>query len=465
MEHHHGKGQWGSNFGFLMAAIGSAVGLGNLWGFPYKMGMYGGFAFLVLYILLVVFVGYVICLGELSLGRHSGKGVVAAYESLSKKYAFIGWVGWIAPLLILGFYCMLGGYCIKYAVANLGDLFGAGFGVGGTDSAAFFNSFVTDQVDSVIYTVIFVALTILIVRGGVSGGIEKFTKVAMPALFVSLLIVIVRSVTLPGASEGLEFIFKPNWEVFKGAGIINVLAAAGGQMFFSLSLGMGITITYGSYMKKDANLEKSALIIPFADTTIAVMAALAIMPAVFASGLEPNSGPGLLFITLQTVFSAMGGFGPIFGFIFYMLVFIAAITSSIALLEAVSSTVMDKRAEKGKPVNRKTIVTIMGIIIGIEGVFVALDGLGGNGFPQIFGQGCWLDSFDLVSEGILMPLGACYMAIILPTELVDKEVTLNGNKFKTQKFFDFCLKFTAPLLMVLVLLGQIDTFFKMGIFS
>ena len=236
-------------------------------------------------------------------------------------------------------------------------------------------------------------------------------------------------------------------------------------MFFSLSLGMGITITYGSYMKKDASLERSALIIPFADTLIAIMAALAIMPAVFAAGLEPGSGPGLLFITLQTVFSAMGKFGPIFGFIFYGLVFIAAITSSIALLEAVSSTVMDKRAEKGKPLNRKTVVTIMGIIIGIEGVFVALDGLGGNGFPQIFGQGTWLDSFDLISEGILMPLGACYMAIILPTELVDKEVTLNGNTFRTQKFFDFCLKFTAPLLMVLVLLGQLDTFFKLGIFS
>lgn len=465
MEKLQEKGQWGSHFGFLMAAIGSAVGLGNLWGFPYKMGMNGGFAFLILYVILVILVGYVICLGELSLGRHFGKGVIGAYESLSKKYAFIGWFGWISPLLILGFYCMLGGYCIKYAVANLGDLFGAGFGVGDTNSGVFFEEFYTNQLSSSIYTIIFVLLTILIVRGGVSSGIEKFTKVAMPALFVSLVIVIIRSVTLPGASEGLEFMFKPNWEVFQGAGFINVLAAAGGQMFFSLSLGMGITITYGSYMKKDANLEQSALIIPFADTLIAVMAGLAIMPAVFASGEAPNQGPGLLFITLQTVFSAMGGFGPIFGFIFYLLVFIAAITSSIALLEAVSSTVMDKRAEKGKPLNRKSVVTIMGIIIGIEGVFVAMDGLGANGFPHIFGQSTWLDTFDLISEGILMPLGACYMAIILPTELVDKEVTLNNNKFRTQNFFDFCIKFAAPLLMVLVLLGQIDTFFALGIFS
>ena len=465
MTQQQGKGQWASNFGFLMAAIGSAVGLGNLWGFPYKMGISGGFAFLILYLILVVLVGYVICLGELSLGRNSGKGVVGAYGALSKKYAFIGWFGWISPLLILGFYCMLGGYCLKYAIANIGDLFGAGFGVGSTDSGEFFGTFSTDMVQSSVYTIIFVALTIFIVRGGVSSGIEKFTKVAMPALFVCLLIVIARSVTMPGAAAGLEFMFKPNWDVFQGAGFINVLAAAGGQMFFSLSLGMGITVTYGSYMTKDASLERSALIIPLADTIIAIMAGLAIMPAVFASGLDPKGGPGLLFVTLQTVFSAMGGIGPIFGFIFYGLVFIAAITSSIALLEAVSSTVMDKRAEKGKPIDRKLVVTIMGIIVGLEGVFVALDGLGGNGFPQIFGQSTWLDSFDLVSEGILMPLGACYMAIILPTELVDKEVTLNGNKFRTQKFFDFCIKFAAPLLMVLVLLGQIDTFFKMGIFS
>ena len=215
MEHQHEKGQWGSSFGFLMAAIGSAVGLGNLWGFPYKMGMNGGFAFLLLYVILVVFVGYVICLGELSLGRHYGKGVVGAYESLSKKYAFIGWFGWISPLLILGFYCMLGGYCLKYAIANVGDFFGAGFGVGSADSAAYFGAFTSDMLESSIYTIIFVALTVLIVRGGISSGIEKFTKVAMPALFVALVVVILRSVTMPGASEGLSFMFKPDWSVFK----------------------------------------------------------------------------------------------------------------------------------------------------------------------------------------------------------------------------------------------------------
>ena len=459
------KGQFGSNFGFLMAAIGSAVGLGNLWAFPYKMGANGGFAFLLLYLVLVVFVGYVIMMSELALGRSTGKGVIGAYKSLSEKYAFIGWMGVIAPWLILSFYSMLGGYCIKYAVANLGDLFGASWGVGGMDSGEYFGAFTSDMVQTVIFSLIFVLLTVLIVRNGVSGGIEKFTSIAMPALFVMLVIVIIRSVTLPGASEGLAFMFKPNWEAFQGAGWIRVLAVAGGQMFFSLSLGMSIMITYGSYIPKEQNLERSALVIPLADTLIAVMAGLATMPAVFATGLEPGAGPGLLFVTLQTVFDSMGAVGPFFGFLMYFLVFIAAITSSISLLEGTVAVVMDRYIEKGKKFNRKTITTVMGISIAVTASLVSMDGLGANGFPQFFGQGCWLDAIDLIAEGILMPLGACYMAIIIPTSLVDKEATLNGAQFKTKGFYDFCIKFIAPIMMVLVLLGQMDGFFGLGMFG
>lgn len=456
------KGQWASSFGFLMAAVGSAVGLGNLWGFPYKMGNNGGFAFLLIYLVLVLFVGVIIMLAELSLGRKSGKGVVAAYESISKKYAFVGWFGWISPLLILGFYTMLGGYCIKYAIANLGDLFNASWGVGDVASGDFFANFYSDQLQTVIFTLIFVFLTILIVRGGVSGGIEKFSSIAMPALFVMLLIVIIRSVTLEGASEGLAFMFKPNFEVFKGSGWISVLAAAGGQMFFSLSLGMGIMITYGSYMKKSENLQQNSIIIPIADTIIAIMAGLAIMPAVFASGLAPDAGPGLLFVTLQTVFQAMGAAGPIFGFLLYTLVFIAAITSSISLLEAVCSTIMDKRAAKGKSVNRSIVTWATGLFIAIEASFISLDGLGSNGFPQIFGQGTWLDTFDLISEGILMPLGALIMSIIfgwIKPGYTDDEISLDDSGFKMKKYFHFCIKFIVPVIMVLVLAGQIDSFF------
>lgn len=324
MEHNNQKGQWGSRFGFLMAAIGSAVGLGNLWKFPYVMGKGGGFAFLFIYLIMVALVGVVILLSELALGRKTGKGVIAAYRGISQKCTFIGWMSWISPVLILGFYSMLGGYCIKYTIANIGDFFGTSWGVNGADSAAFFKGFYTDPVQTVAFTVIFVFLTVLITSVGVSKGIEKFSAIAMPALFVMLCIVIVRSVTLPGASEGLAFVFKPNFDVFKGTGWISVLASASGQMFFSLSLGMAIMVTYGSYMKKNEDLQENAVIIPIADTLIAVMAGVAIMPAVFASGQDPAAGPGLLFITLQTVFSAMGSLGPVFGTLFYGLVFIAA---------------------------------------------------------------------------------------------------------------------------------------------
>ena len=460
-----GKGQWGSSIGFLMAAVGSAVGLGNLWGFPYKMGANGGFAFLLLYLVLVVFVGYVILVTELALGRKTGKGVVGAYTDLSKKYTFIGWMSAIAPWLILSFYSMLGGYCIKYAIANLGDLFGASWGVNGADSGAFFSEFTTNMGQTVIFSLIFVILTVLIVRGGVSGGIEKFTSFAMPALFVMLVIVIIRSVTLPGAGEGLAFMFKPDWSAFQGTGWIKVLSVAGGQMFFSLSLGMSIMVAYGSYLPKTENLERSALIIPFADTLVAIMAGLATMPAVFASGLEPGAGPGLLFITLQTVFQNMGFVGPIFGFILYTLVFIAAITSSISLLEGITAVAVDKMEEKGKTVNRNKLVMGLGISIAITASLISIDGLGANGFPQFLAQGCWLDAVDLISEGILMPLAACYCAIVVPTSLVEEEVTLNGESFKTKGFYEFCLKFIAPIMMVIVLLGQLDGFLRLEMFG
>lgn len=460
-----GKGQWASSFGFIMAAVGSAVGLGNLWGFPYKMGANGGFAFLLLYLVLVVFVGYVILVTELALGRKTGKGVVGAYTELSKKYTFIGWMSAIAPWLILSFYSMLGGYCIKYAIANLGDLFGASWGIGDIDSGAFFGEFTTDMLQTSIFSLIFVVLTVFIVLGGVSGGIEKFTSIAMPALFVMLCIVIARSVTLPGAAEGLAFMFKPDWSAFQGTGWIKVLSVAGGQMFFSLSLGMAIMVAYGSYLPKTENLERNALIIPFADTIVAIMAGLATMPAVFAMGLEPGAGPGLLFITLQTVFKSMGAIGPIFGFLLYGLVFIAAITSSISLLEGITAVAVDKMEEKGKVANRKQLVIALGISIAITSVLVSIDGLGANGFPQFFGQGCWLDAIDLISEGILMPLAACYCAIVIPTSLVEEELTLNGGTFKTKVFYDFCIKFIAPIMMVIVLLGQLDGFFGLGMFG
>lgn len=465
MEKDNKRGQWGSNFGFLMAAVGSAVGLGNLWGFPYKMGVGGGFAFLLLYLILVVFVGYIMLNTELALGRKTGTGVVGAYRAISTKYTVIGWMGAIAPFLILGFYSMLGGYCIKYAVANLGDIFNASWGVNGADGVDYFVSLMTNQFESSAYTVVFVLLTILIVLRGVSKGIEKFTKVAMPALFVMLIVVIIRSVTLPGAIDGLAFMFKPDFSVFQGTGWITVLASAGGQMFFTLSLAMGIMVTYGSYLPKTQDINKNAMLIPIADTIIAIMAGIAIMPAVASAGMEYSAGPGLLFMTLQTVFNGLGGAGPIFGFLFYTLVFIAAITSAISLLETLVSIPVDKKlTETG--VNLRTKYTwILGIAVMIEGIIVSLDGLG-TYFAPMFGRFCYLDGFDLMSEGILMPLGAFLTAIVFgwfrKDVLVD-EIALS-SEFKSKYFYLFCLKYLAPVMMLFILLGQINSFFALGWF-
>ena len=200
---------WGSSMGFMLAAIGSAVGLGNMWGFPYKLGMNGGFAFLLLYLLLAVFAGYVLIMTELSLGRKTHSSIILAYREISKKYTIVGWFGALAPFFILGFYSYLGGYCLKYTVANFGDIFGASWGVNGVSGPEYFTKLAADQTQSAIYTTVFLVLTIAIVARGLSEGIEKFNKVAMPALFVMLIVIIIRSVTLPGASAGITFLFKP----------------------------------------------------------------------------------------------------------------------------------------------------------------------------------------------------------------------------------------------------------------
>lgn len=468
MEHKKNhKGSFSTTFGFLMASVGSAVGLGNLWSYPYKMGKNGGFAFFIVYLVLTFFVGMVLMLAEFGIGRKSGKGVIQAYETINKKYKIVGIFGWLAPLLILGFYTMLGGYCMKYAIANIGDIFGASWGVNGANTGDYFSAFAVDQVQTTVFTLIFILLTMVIVGAGVQGGIERFSVIAMPALFVMLVIVILRSVTLPGAGAGLAFVFKPSFEAFKGTGWISVLSAAGGQMFFSISVGMGINITYGSYMKKTDDLQKNAIIIPFADTLVAIMAAMATMPAVFAAGLDPAQGPGMLFVTLQTVFQSMGGFGPFFGTLFFVLVFIAALTSSIALAETTVSAIIDSQHSSGKKTNRKMSTIVIGIIIAIEGIFISMDGLGGNGFPQIFGQGCWLDSFDLVSEGILLPLGSLLLAIIVGwvhKGYIDDEVEQNGFKFTTKKIWYFCIRWIVPPAMVFILAGQISSFFGLGWF-
>ena len=473
---------FGSNFGFLMAAVGSAVGLGNIWGFPNKMGANGGFTFLVIYLILAACCGIIVMVGELALGRKTGRGAVGAYRILSKKFKWLGWLGILSAFLILFFYCALGGYCIKYVVLNVGDLFGAGFGSNGLNGAEVFGAFMGNQMEAVIYGLIFVLLTMIIVMGGIGGGIEKVCSVGMPALFIILLICIIRACTLPGAVDGLKYMFVPGWALENGVikeapDFLTVLATAGGQMFFSLSLGMGAMITYGSYLHKKENIEKNALLIVIMDTLVALMAGLCVIPGRFA--LDPTGslgGPSLLFVTMQNVFHKMP-LGALFGILFYLLVVFAAISSSISLLEVIVAHFCDKARDAGKGDKRKVYSLIAAVFVGLGCILICVDSLGGAGISPFNILGiekdvngnlptwcdCWLDFFDCISEGILMPLGALLMCLCIGWELgpkmVDDECCLEGQSFKMKGFFNICVKFITPLCMILVLYGQIKEFF------
>ena len=480
---------FGTNFGFLMAAVGSAVGLGNIWGFPNKMGASGGFTFLIIYLILAVLCGFIVMVGELAIGRKTGKGAVEAYHVLSKKFKWMGWMGILSAFFILFFYCALGGYCIKYVVLNVGDLFGAGFGsnamaavadANGTSvGAEVFGAFLGNPTEAIIYGLIFVAITMLIVIGGVGGGIEKVCSVGMPALFVMLLICIVRACTLPGAVNGLKYMFVPGWAVTNGViekapDFLTVLATAGGQMFFSLSLGMGAMITYGSYLQKKENLQKNAILIIVMDTLVALMAGLCVIPGRFA--LDPDGtlgGPKLLFITMQNVFSRMGALGPIFGILFYLLVVFAAVSSSISLLEVIVAHFVDKARDAGKGDKRKTYTLIAAACVGLGCILVCADALGSTGFApgNLLGMtgelptwaADWLDFWDMLSEGIMMPLGALLMSLMIGwevgPEMVKAECEQSGHAMSGYGFFKVCVKFITPLCMILILYGQIKEFF------
>lgn len=458
------RSQWSSNFGFLMAAIGSAVGLGNLWGFPYKMGANGGFPFLIIYLIMVILCGVVIVLCEMAIGRRTGKSPALAMAEFGKRYKFIGIFGILSAFIIMGFYSLLGGYTIEYCLAYIGDIFGASWGIAGLDGATYFGNVVSQPWLGLAFHAIFIIIAILIVRGGVEKGIEKFNKIAMPALAIMLVIVIIRGLTLPGSSEGLKFMFKADFSAISTPSkFFNVVRTAGTQMLFSLSLGMGAIMTYGSYLNKKESLVRNAWIIPIADTVMALLSGLAIFPAVFALNIDPASGVGLMYQTLVNVFNGMGPIGPFFGAIFYFLVFIAAITSVISLLEVVSAHLIDSRIAKGKPANRKSIVSLVGLAVIIIGIPVAFDQLGGGGLPQPLGL-VWVDFYDFLSEGVMMPLGAALISLLVgwkwgKSGIWEDEISQCGNKFTGKKFFLFCAKFITPLLMIFVLITTALSFF------
>lgn len=471
------RSSWGSNIGFLLAAIGSAVGLGNIWGFPYKMGNNGGFVFLFVYLILAVFVGMCIMMGEMAIGRKTRQGPAGAYRQLSAKTGWVGWLAVIAGFVILCFYLVLGGMVLRYAVGYFLAMFGVDtFG----DPASFFGAFLTNGWSMVIFFALFAIINAAIVMGGVEGGIERFNKFAMPALFFLLLIVLIYVACQPGAGEGYRYIFGVNFEPLK-SDFFGVVKTAAGQMFFSLSLGMAIMLTYGSYLPTEENIQKNTVIIVVFDTLIAIMAGMVVLPACSAFGLDYGGGPGLLFSTMQMVFYNMGGFiGNLMGFLFYFLVFLAAISSSISIMEGTVATRVDKnlREKKGGHTgDRKKVSLVITIAALILGLPVALDGLGsgtaGGALIDAPAQllnltvhgwnDCWLDFYDMISEGILMPLGSLIMALLIGwvwgTDLVLDECAKCGEKPWGRKFFEFCYRFITPLGMLIVLYGQIVSFF------
>ena len=514
------RASFGSNFGFLMAAIGSAVGLGNIWGFPYKMGMSGGFAFLLVYLVLAVLVGLAVMVGEFTIGRKTGMSPVAAYRKLSKKFTWLGYMAVICPFLVLCFYFVLGGMVMRYALGYLTAIFGWDtWGV--ANIADYFGSFIMNGGQMILWTAIFIALNALIVAAGVAEGIEKFCKIGMPALFVMLIIVIVYVTVQHGAGGGYKFMFGWNIEPLKD-NFLKVLKTAAGQMFFSLSLGMGAMITYGSYLQKKESVQKNAVIVVICDTLVAIMAGMIVMPACYAFlGGETSSGPGLLFLSMQIVFEKMGYIGNIMGFLFYSLVFIAAISSSMSLLEVITSFKVDQNIEQGKAPGRKKYAIFAACIIFVFCLPTCLDGLGAgtNGGATIgnpadvlgmhwaeagdiseFAEGTdyyvkgddgiytklaadeafvegetyylntaktwngdWLDFYDMLSEGILMPLGAMVMAFaigwIWKIDMVVEECEASGHKFWGRVFFNICYKFITPIGMAFVLYAQVTDYF------
>ncbi len=435
------RGQWASSLGFIMAAAGSAVGLGNLWKFPYLAGQNGGGAFVIVYLLIVLFVGFTIMLGEMTIGRRTGLNAIGAYRMLNKKFTWVGIAGVLSGFLILGFYNVVGGWVIKYIVQFLMG------GVKG-DSAVYFGGFISSAAEPLIYALLFAVATALIVWRGISGGIEKASKIMMPALFVMLIVIVIRSVTLPGAGAGLSYYLTPDFSKLTPGTIV----AALGQVFFSLSLGMGCMITYGSYLSKDENLEKDALIVPFMDTSVALLAGFAILPAVFAFGFEPGAGPGLMFITIPQVFAQMPA-GTIFGILFFILVLFAAITSSISLLEVcVAYTIDEFKWSRTKSTWGLSIIIF--ILTGLSSL-----SMGPMSNFLIFGKN-FFDLLDFLTSNILLPLGGLMMCIFIGWVWgVDKaaEEIKQGGKFafKLAAFWGFLVKYVAPIAVGIVFLSTL----------
>lgn len=435
------RSSFSGSIGFVLAAAGSAVGLGNLWRFPYLAAQYGGGIFIFVYLILALTFGFSLLVMEIAMGRKTKASAIRAFETINKKYAFVGYLATLVPIIILPYYCVIGGWVLKYMVTYL-----TGGGMLAADNS-FFGEYVAKADEPLIYFLIFLLLTTAIVLLGVKKGVERVSKMLMPILIVLAVVIAVYVATLPGAFEGVKYYILPDFSKFS----IKTVCAAMGQLFFSMSLAMGIMISYGSYVKDDVNIMKSVNHIEIFDTGVALLSGLMIVPAVYVfSGEEglKSSGVGLMFSTLPKVFADMP-FGNVVGFVFFVLVFLAAITSSISVLEAIVSNIIDKFS-----ISRKKAGIGVAIFTFFLGIPSAL-GFGVLGDVKPLGMD-FLTFFDYVSNSVLMPIVALCTCIIfgwvVGTKVLEDEVTKNGEEFSRRKVFRFMIKYAAPVCLIVILI-------------
>lgn len=441
---------WGSRLGFIMAAAGSAVGLGNIWRFPFTAGTNGGGAFVLVYLFFVALIGFSVMLTEFAVGRRRQLAAVGAFKSVDRRWTFTGVLGVLSGFLIMGFYPVVGGWAVAYIFKSATGLLANPGAIGDT-----FGAFITSGIEPLVWMVVFLALNIAIVAKGVSSGIEAAGKVLMPLLFIILIIIAARGLMLPGAWAGMEFLFTPDFSKINGS----VILAALGQAFFSLSLGMGCMITYGSYLNKEENLISNAAIVTTMDTVVALLAGVAMFPAMFSFGMEPAAGPGLVFVVVPTIFSEMGGAGVLFAVLFFVALTVAALTSSVSLLEVVVAYLMD---EKG--FGRKKAVFGTSAVMAVLCVLASLS-LGGLG-PVLFGKGAF-DVFDLLTDKIFLAIGGMLLCIFagwrLNKEELKEEIT-NGGKiaFGLFEFWYALIKYVIPVTVAIVAYSGISSGFEGG---
>ena len=425
--------QWGSRLGFILAAAGSAIGLGNIWRFPYLTGSNGGGAFIVIY-LVCVFLLVTIMIAELVLGRRTGLAAVGAFKSVDKRWTFTGVLGVVSAFFIMGFYPVVGGWSAAYILKTATGLLSDPGAIEGI-----FGAFISDPVQPLIWTVLYMVLNVVIVSKGIAGGIEKASKVLMPTLFALFVIIAVRNLSLPGAFAGVDFLFNPDFSKVTG----QTFLAALGQAFFSLSLGMGCMITYGSYLDKKESLPGSAVTVTLMDTGCAILAGLAIFPALFAYGFEPTAGPGLVFIVLPTVFSEMGTIGVFLSLVFFVAFTVAALTSSVSLLEVVVAYLIDERK-----FDRKKAVYVTSAIMLVLCVLSSLS-MGALSGVKLLGVG-FFDFFDILTDKIFLAIGGLLIAVytgwFVKKEDLKDELTNGGTKtFGLFEVWYNVVKYVAPL--------------------